>query len=83
MTDGTQRCPSASCHPTGAAFVRDTTASSTLPVIAGTDHMALLKDRLTSNPTASCSQHLLNAADTWRAVRTAQIGDRNAGLALL
>ena len=71
MTDGTHPCPSVSC--TGATFVLNTTTSSTLPVIVGTEHVALLKDRLTSNPTASCSQHLLSAADTWRALRTAQI----------
>jgi hypothetical protein len=72
MTDGIHRYPSASCPLTGATFVLNTTASSTLPV-AGMEHMALLNDRVTSNPTASSSQHLLSVADTWRALRTAQI----------
>jgi hypothetical protein len=73
MTAGTHRCPSVSYHLEGVTFVLNTTASSTFPVIVGTENMALLKDRLTSNPTASCSQLLLNIPDTWRAVRTAQI----------
>lgn len=71
MTDGTHPCPAVSC--TGATFVLNTTTSSTLPVLADTEPIALLKDRLTSNPTASCSQHLLSVAETWRALRTAQI----------
>ena len=73
MTDITRQCPSASCNPAGAAFVLGATGSSILPVISGTGNMVLLRDRVTSNPTVSCSQHLLGAADTWRALRTAQI----------
>ena len=73
MTDGTHRCPSVSCPLKGATFVLNTTASSTLPVISDMENMALLNDRVTSNPTASSSQHLLSVADTWRALRTAQI----------
>lgn len=73
MTDTIRQCPSASCNPESAAFVLDATGSSLLPVMPGTGNIVLLKDRVTSNPTASCSQHLLGAADMWRALRTAQI----------
>lgn len=73
MTDTTRQDSSAACNFKGAAFVLGTTKSSTLPMAPGTGITVLFEDRLTSNPTASCSQYLLEIADTWRALRTAQI----------
>jgi hypothetical protein len=73
MTDTARPYPSASSHLEGTAFALDPTGSSTLAVLPGTGIMTLLKDLVTSNPTASCSFYLLRAADTWRALRTAQI----------
>ncbi len=49
------------------------TPSSTWSSISGAENVMFLKEHMASNPTASCSPYLLDAAKTWRALRVAKI----------
>ena len=57
----------------GIVFALGMATSSTLPLASGAENVALLKEGVVSNPTASSSLNLLGAAKTWQEMRAARI----------